>query len=82
MNNFKCHQCGTELMRTAMACRSCGAKTKQPSTVFEKIMLVTALAIFFGLLISAVVVNVPPKPAQDATETAPVTPEPDKDAAP
>ena len=46
MNNFKCHQCGTELMRSAMACRSCGAKTKRPGTAFEKCVLAFAALVF------------------------------------
>ncbi|GEM_PF-4851762 len=46
MANLKCHQCGTEFSKTAMVCRSCGAKTKRPSTAFEKMVLIGACLVF------------------------------------
>ena len=78
MANLKCHQCGTEFSKTALNCRSCGAKTKRPSTAMEKFVLIGACAVFLVPMAFFVVSRWNDTPPQTApSETAgPETPAP------
>lgn len=63
MTLLKCHQCGTEFSKTAMVCRSCGAKTKRPSTALEKFVLIGAGLVFLVPMVFFVVSRMDNKPA-------------------